>query len=131
MQTTSPSIKTICASIMEAACAGRVLDVESLAVSNNIDINECLFVREELEVKSEDGGERVIWGPAKKKETRPLLHAWLFNCFRSSDPGCLAFINHCALNIKARYEMIKMMVQRLSARPYVMIIDAAMTLMGQ
>ena len=45
-------MEEICASIMQAACEGRVSDVESLVLSNNIDVNACLFVREELELTS-------------------------------------------------------------------------------
>ena len=120
-------MEEICASIMQAACEGRVSDVESLVLSNNIDVNACLFVREELELTSKEGEEEFrVWGPAKNKETRPLLHAWLFNCFRNFDPECLAF-SHGALNVEKRYEMIKMMVQKLGAKPLIMIMDPLST----
>jgi len=38
----------------------RVSDVESLVLSNNIDVNACLFVREELELTSKEGKEGTV-----------------------------------------------------------------------
>jgi len=115
-----PPSKPVLLSIINAACEGRVDDVEALVTLNEIDVNAPLFEvpapwlgNTVVSKKKEDDPFSQTSAPwlghkgSSVKDSQPLFHAWLYHCFVMNET--------CPLEEEVRSRMMTMMVKKLGS----------------